>query len=386
MKIAIFTDSFYPGKNGVTTSILNFCQELSKRNHKIFICAPSAKDKQVFVNDSNIHIEWLPSVKSLVYPDLRLGALTPRSLLKLRQFKPDIIHVQTPLFIGGEGILAAWHLKKPLIYTFHTFSGDSQGLKIFRINRPIRLIEDSLWNFEKRFCKSADIVICPTNFVKKALQKHGFKNQLKVIPTGIKIDRSQICLKNKNNLKREYNLKGKIILGVGRLGREKNWEFLLAAFSYLHKIDKNYTLALIGGGPAEKKLRLLSEILKVNHHVRFLGEIKHHHLINKAIYQVGDIFTMPSEFETQGMVTLEAMMFGLPIVAVRSKGSAELVDKYGLLVSAKEKDFGETMLKILKGKKLQEKYRQKSLQRAQQYSIDKTTDLLEKTYQSLIKA
>lgn len=385
MKIAFFTDSFYPASNGVTSSILNFSEELLKRGHKILIFAPNLRGNGLPIENKNIEVVRLPSVKSYIYPDFRIGAPTPRSFWKLRKFNPDIIHVQTSLFVGGEGMISARLLKKPLVYTFHTFFMDQEGLKIFGLNKGRSLMEKSLWKYEKNFCAKAEIVICPTEYVKKTLERQGFKNNLKIIPSGIKID-SLENKANKEELKKRFNLKGKIILGVGRMSKEKNWEFLLSAFSYIvNDLKKNYSLVLIGSGPYQKKLEILTEILEIREKVKFLGEIEHNELIKEGLYSIGDVFAMPSQFETQGLVTLEAMAFGLPVVSLKSKGSTEIVRGVGILETNDEKKFAGTLVRILEDNNLRKKLEENSKGRACDFSIAKLTEELEKTYIKLLR-
>lgn len=379
MKISFFTDTTFPSINGVSACIDLYSRTLAERGHEIIIFAPKPKSgEDVVVGHKNISIVLLPSVKALFYPEVRIGAPTPRSFLKLRKFNPDIVHVHSNFLIGGEGVLGAKLLNIPLIYSFHTYFMEPEGLKVINLNKNTKVIEKGLWHFAKEFCKGADAVICPTKFVEKDLRAQGFKNLIQVIPTGIDVNIDQS--RNNKILKKKYDLHGKIILGVGRLSREKNWETLLSAFHNLYQKGFRYTLVLIGSGPAEEELRFFTRVLGVEHRVRFLGKFDHDRLINEKIYTIGDVFVMPSTFETLGVVTLEAMSFGLPVVGVRSRGTTELVKGCGILVGNDEKDMARGISKVLENESLSRDLSIKSLEKAKMFDSKKLTERLEKIY------
>lgn len=383
MRIAFFIDAFLPYTSGVSVSVTNSSIALAKRGHKIIIFAPApARGVEKPYINNNVKVEWLPSLKTF-YPDLRIGAPTPKSFIRLKKFNPDIIHVHTPLLIGGEGIVGARILKKPLVFSFHTYFMDPESFKIVGIQRRVKIVEKALWDFTRKVSKSADVIIVPTKFVAGDLKRHKFPNRIEIIPTGIDLRRFSIDEKRKHELKRDLDLEGKIILGVGRLSYEKAWDFLLSAFQILYQRGERCTLVLIGKGPAEEQLRFLARILGIDHRVRFLGEIPNNKLIDKGYYMISDVFAMPSDFETQGVVTLEAMGFGLPIVALKSKGTIDLVGKYGILVKKSEKDFARVLRKVLSDSKLAQQLSQRSLSRAQDFSLENSTKKLEEVYLSV---
>lgn len=384
MKIAFFSDSFFPHLSGVTVSLYNFSQALVKRGHQVLIFAPHPDKKRPKPKlPSKLKIEWLPSIKSF-YPDLRIGAPTPRSFLKLKRFDPDLIHVYTPFLIGGEGIVGAKLLKKPLVYTFNTYYMDPETFKIFGIKRRLKPIEKALWSYERRITKSAKVIIAPTQFVADDLKKHHFPSRVEVVPTGINLARVGKKKADQRRLKHVHDLHGKIILGVGRISEEKNWEFLLSVVHYLYQREKRYTLVLIGKGPAEEELRFLARILKLEHRVRFLGAIPYDELIDGGYYCIGDVFAMPSTWETQGLVTLEAMAFGLPIVALKSKGTISLVGKSGLLVKEQVNNFSMAIDKVLSNSGFAKKLSKQSSRRAQDFCIKRLSAKMEEVYKSVL--
>jgi len=383
MRIAFFTDSFLPYLSGVSVSLGNFSKALVKRRHELLVFAPHPGKENDSKRDKRIKVEWLPSLKTF-YPDFRIGAPTPKSFIKLKRFNPDVIHVHTPLLIGAQGVLGAKLLNKPFVFSFHTYYMDPESFKVFGIKKRIKRLEKTLWDFTKKFTKNAEVIIAPTDFVANDLKKRKFLNKIEILPTGIEIERFIRDERRKEELKKELDLHGKIILAVGRLSHEKGWDFLLESFKFLYERGKRYTLVFIGGGPAEEHLRLLARLYRVEHRVRFLGEIAYDELIDRSYYTIGDVFAMPSDFETQGLVTLEAMGFGLPIVALKSKGTVDLVDDYGILVRKGEKEFARTLERVLTSSELRRELSKKSLKRARDFSLDKLTNRLEKVYKSVL--
>lgn len=260
----------------------------------------------------------------------------------------------------------------------------ADGLKIFGINKPIKTIEKALWSFTRAFTKGVDVIIVPTMFVAKDLKKHQFKNRIEVLASGIEQRFFFQNEKKKQQLKKELDLSGKIILGVGRLSQEKSWEFLLGAIKILYEWGVKCTLVLIGSGPSQNNLNFLAKALGIEHRVRFLGEIPYKQLISRGYYRLGDVFAMPSSYETQGIVTLEAMGFGLPVVTIKSRGTIDLVGKHGLLVGRNENDFAKAIQKVLTDDDFSQYLSRESIKRANDFSLVKLTKKLEEIYQSCL--
>ncbi len=383
MRIAYFSDTFFPAINGVSSSIFNSIQGLAQLGHKILIIVPNNKDKSIMDKfHKNITIVWEPSISS--YSDLRIGIVKPTTLLLVKKFKPNIIHVHSNLFLGGTGVMVAKLLKIPIIYTFHTYFMDPEAFKVVGINRDLKFLQDNLWAFARIFSRGANVIICPTDFVKKDLIEHRFTNRLEVIPSGINLPDLNNLSNKKEKIRKIFNIQGQTILGVGRLSKEKNWELLFDVFSKLIKKKNNIKLIIIGGGVMLKALRNRAKLLKIEKQVLFVGKIPHSELINDNYYLLGDIFVMPSSFETQGMVTLEAMSFGLPVIGVHSKGTISLVQNTGILVKPDVDILVDKIQQVFENKILFEDLSAKSLIRAKQFSTPAIIKKLENVYRSLL--
>jgi glycosyltransferase involved in cell wall biosynthesis len=261
----------------------------------------------------------------------------------------------------------------------------AEGQKGFGLHRHSQIIEKGLWQFTKSFCKSCQMIIAPTDSVAKDLKQQKFTNRISVLPAGIDLSLVERNGQRKKTLKEQLDLKGLIILGVGRISREKDWELLLGAMARLYMRKKRYTLVLIGKGPYEDELRFLARTLGIEHRVRFLGEIPHQDLIKDGYYQIGDVFAMPSSFETQGLVTLEAMAFGLPIVGVKAAGTVDLIKSTGLFSKKSEEDLADKLNQILEDVSLRHRLSKQSLLKANDFGLDKIVVQLEAVYLNLLR-
>lgn len=328
MRIAFYTDSFYPYVSGVATAAVNLAQNLAEAGHDIFIQAPEPKKPtDTSFLHKNIHMNFCPAIDVLIYPDFRLGTGLPLSLQKIRTFDPDIIHIHTPLTFGLEGILTAKALKKPVVQTFHTYFMDPDAMKLFGIynKRVASVIENGGWRFHRGVSRFIDATIAPSEFVAKDLIKEKTPGEIFLCP---------------NMLEKDAFLEPKKIptdrlptlIFVGRLSVEKRIHLLLKTVAELKKKGLLFPLVLIGDGPEREKLFKLSFDLGISSQISWKGKIPHHELIAKGLYQTGDIFFTLSHFETFGYTTAEAMAQGLPVLATRSRANKEIIGRGGVVV------------------------------------------------------
>lgn len=328
MRIAMYTDSFYPSINGVSTAIVNLATTLANAGHDIFIQAPRFPEElDLSFLPANIEVHFVKSIPIKVYPDNRIGSGLPLSLQAIRRFKPDLIHIHTPLSIGIEGALIAKALRVPSISTFHTYFMNEDVIRIVGIHNHqlLKLIQRGGWRFNTSFCNRFDGLIAPTKSVAEDLREHGINKPI-FVASNI-LDESVYAPRANppgNKLTK--------LLYVGRLSKEKRIDITLHALAKLLETDPNYEFILIGDGPDRHHLFDLSVQLGIAPAVTWYGPVDHAKLINDHLYHLGDIFVVSSKFETQGLSTLEAMAHGLPVVAIRSDANFEVIGQGGLVV------------------------------------------------------
>ena len=312
MRILYITGSYLPYLSGVTVSIKNFKHELEKLGHEVVLLAPQTSGFQDF--EPNV-IRYpalpIPFFKDFSVP---LPFLSPKVFLGFFREKFDLVHVHHPFYIGSFARLIAGAKKIPLVFTYHT-RYDSEFFGFLKS----RLVKKFVVNWVNNFCRKTELVIANSKFTEKYLRERDKSLSVVVIPDGIeKLPKTKTSRKE---FLKEFDLPGDavICLSVGRLSREKNFEFAIKAFALL---PENFFLLIIGSGLYEKKLKEFAVQNGVFSRVLFLGKRPQEKL--GWFYQNADVFVYPSFSETQGLVVFEAGSFGLPIVTVNSDLSDEV--------------------------------------------------------------
>lgn len=388
MKIAFFTDTFLPQVNGIATSLANQAQKLGEREHEVLIFTPKVDDiKRKTFKAKNVTIINLPAVPSFVYTELKIGVFgLPKVMNTLTKFQPDIIHLHSALTVGMDAVLASKILKKPLVGTVHTFISDSDYLRLFKYKLAVKLLDKVSQRYLNFLFGQCDVVVAPSKMLVQELNGNGFKKTVSYLPNGMILSKPKLLSNTaKNNLRKQYGLKEKVVLHFGRLSYEKNIDMLIKAFFLITRKHSDVSLLIIGDGPATKSLKKLTTKLDLEDRITFTGFIDHDALISCGILSLGDLFATASTMEVQPMAILEAMLFGLPIVGVKQAGLIELVSSNGFLVRpGSTKELSEKMEKILYDPPTAAKMREESFRLIKLHSIDKTIDTLEKLYQNLI--
>ncbi len=387
MKIAIFSDVFFPNVNGVVTSLAHLMEELSARGHHILLVVPSIEPRTPFVH-KNVEVFYLPSVPAVLYPGVRTGLLSPRLLLKVKRFDPDVIHVVTPYTVGTMALLLSKLLGKPSIGIFHGYFMEPEYLKVVGITRGQKYVGSLIWQASKVFFDGCQVVVSPSEFVKTDLQKHGFKRPIVVCRNGLKPRHVKVSAKAQQEFKKKYHIqKDQVLMYVGRLSKEKNVETLLKVFAEVHKQLPAAQMVIVGGGPIKESLEQLAERLGVSKRVVFTGEIEHHLLLKSGAYELANVFVTCSTSEVQPMTIIEAMFAGLPLVIAKARGNIELVQGNGALVSAQQPlAFATKIVSILSDPAYQAKLSAASRKLAEQYTVQATADQYLTAYEKAIES
>ena len=321
LKVVMFTNNYLPFIGGVPISIERLRYGLSQLKDKILVVAPQYK-KQSADEKSVIRMPSLFSFgdkSEFRFANIFSGYVRKR----VKQFKPDIIHSHHPFWIGSVGVYMARRLKIPVVYTYHTRL-EHYAHFVFL---PGSLFRNIIAHFlVRRFANKCDSVIVPTQSTEEYLRMIGVKSSIYVQPTGIEFDRFQQRdealiqeLKAQQSINKET-----VFVSVARLSNEKNIDFMLEALALLkQQTDKKFRLLMIGDGHQRQRLQEKTKQLQLEQSVTFVGAVPPHEMPNW--YQLGDAFLFASQSETQGMVILEAMAAGLPVVAVRSSGIDDVV-------------------------------------------------------------
>ncbi len=318
MRIGIFTDTYPPYINGVSTSIVMLKGALEKLGHEVFIVTVNNENLSYKYEDDNKIIR-LPGIPIGIY-DYRLTGIYPvRVINKIKNWNLDVIHSQTEFGVGTFARLIAKQMNIPIVHTYHTMYEDyvhyiTKGY----FNGTSKKIVEYLTKF---YCdKTATELIVPT---KKAYDlfkdKYKVDRNVHIIPTGIEIDRfyrenfkiSQIL-----ELRRKLSIQEDdfVILFVGRLGKEKSVDVLIEGEKEIIKKHPNVKLLIVGDGPDMGHFKKMVKEYHLEKNVIFTGKVPYDDI--PLYYEAADLFATASKTETQGLTVIEAMAASLPVLAI----------------------------------------------------------------------
>lgn len=329
MRIAFFSDCFYPELSGIADSILTTGKELARQGHQVQFFVPRYSSKNysrlgapMTEPEVNGHL-GVTRFSSIGIPSPsgqgRLVVPTGLRVFSVRRFRPDVIHVQMPFGTGLEGVLAAKVMGIPLVGTDHTPIGE-----FTKRYGPLRgkLAVDASIAYDTWFYNHCDFLSSPTRFIFESLP--GLREDLPraAISNPIRTELFRSAAK-KATLKRKYGLSDFTLLFVGRLAAEKNIDVLLRAAAAAARHIPELNVVITGSGPEQERLLRLSAELGLAEKVKLTGFVPE--AILPEIYTASDVFVMPSSAETQSIATMQAMLCGLPVIAARAWGLKEYV-------------------------------------------------------------
>ncbi len=375
LNIAFYTDSYLPAVDGVVTSMLNFKAELERRGHNVYVFT-SGKPGQRRMRGVTVY----PSMAFKPYPQYSVALFPFTSASKLKERRIDIIHAQTPFVMGFAGLMAARFGKYPIVSTFHTMVNNKSVIdQYYPRNKGLKdFTKKYVWMYTKFFYIKSNMTIAPSESIRRYLAKHGINNTA-VVPNSVDVKRFSEKVQGASMRKRMGARKNdKVVLYLGRISREKRLDVMLKACKMLAKKDKNIRFVFGGRGPAESLYKSMAERLGVQDRVSFLGFVKDEDL--PKVYAASDAFCMPSTFETQGIVCLEAMATGKPVVGADYLALKELIKNGRNGERFSPGDHAGCADRLEKVLNNPEAYRRNAINTAREFSIEKTTDKLLETY------
>lgn len=344
MKILFISDVYFPRVNGVSTSIRTFVEQMQNLGHEVHLIAP---DYQVATQDE-AWIKRIPARSIYFDPEDKLMKYgqAMKLLPELEKEKYDIIHVHTPFVAHYLGLKLARKLNIPCLETYHTFFEDY--LHHYLPWVPSFMARGMARMISKQQCNAVDAIVAPSNPMLDVLRTYGVKVAAEVIPTGLQSHSFKAADGKAFREKYGIELDRPMLLYVGRVAFEKNIDFLLGVAAVLSAERSDILLVVTGEGPAEASLHKLAKKLNIEKNVKFIGYLDRNTELN-ACYQAADVFVFASKSETQGLVLLEAMAQGTPVVAIAELGTASiLVEGKGALISTENTlEFAEKVHQLL---------------------------------------
>ena len=377
----MFINYYTPSKGGMETSVINLSKGLEKAGHEVFIFAPeypNYKDKE-----KNIF-----RYKSIRFNHGGYFYVIPIPIFSkmeevVKNLDLDIIHSHQPYSLGNEALKFSKKFNIPLVFTYH--------IKYEDYSHYIPLVPSSISKKYIRkitvgYSNKCDAVISPSTAIKKLLEDHGIKAPVKIIPSGINIDNFQNDTGKKTEIRQKYQIKQNEIMLITacRLTKEKNLEFLIRSFAKIIEKQKNVKFMIVGDGAVKKNLKKIAEELGIKDSIVFTGLVDRTSIVD--LYQASDIFVFASKTETQGLVAVEAMAAGNPVVAIKASGIEDIVKEGedGSLTSESEDEFSQSVLKIVSNNDLRSKMSAQAKINSKRFSIEPWVEKVTMLYEDLI--
>ena len=339
MRIGIFSDTYIPQINGVSTSIEMLRKGLEKKGHKVYIVTVNPDNLKYIKEDRVLRIPGVP----IGIFDYRLTSIYPaRAIKTIKSWNLDVIHSQTEFGIGTFARIIAKQYNIPLVHTYHTMYEDyihyiTKGY----FQKTGKKIVEHLTLF---YCDTtATELIVPTKKTYDLFkEKYKVKRNVHIVPTGIEVEKYSKKYSDEviEELKEKIGIKKEDInlIFVGRLGLEKSVDFLINNHKNIVKKHPNCNLIIIGDGPERENLEKLVKKNKLENNVFFTGKVPLSDI--GMYYHLGSIFVTASKTETQGLTVLEALAASLPVVAIKDESFIDPIkDNYNGYLFTDDKDY-----------------------------------------------
>ncbi len=306
MRIAIFTETFLPKIDGIVTRLRHTIEHLQRSGDQVLVFCPEGGLKEY----KGAKIQGVSAIPLPLYPELKLAIPRPTLRKALEKFQPDLIHVVNPAILGLGGIYYAKVLDIPLIASYHTH------LPQYLHHYGVGALEGLLWELLKLAHNQAQLNLCTSSVMVKELVNHGIE-RVDLWQKGVDTEMFQPHLASNMMRSRlsQGNPEHPILLYVGRVSAEKQIEEIKPVLEAI----PNAHLAIIGNGPHREAL----EAHFAGTRTHFVGYLQGLELA--SAYASADAFIFPSRTETLGLVLLEAMAAGCPVVAAASGGIPDIV-------------------------------------------------------------
>ncbi len=365
MQIAFYTNHYLPVISGVVRSVNAYRQALTELGHNVFVFAQEDdyRDKEPFI---------------FRYPSLSLPGpvdvpavfpISPYIDWLLPSLKLDVIHTHHPVILGQVAAYKAKKLDLPLVFTFHTQYREYTHYVPLPQEAVQEFLKETIHDWLKNFMRRCQHIVVPSqSMLELLLNEYGLDSNYTVIPTGIDLKPYQQADGAGIRAKHGWN-DSTLMISIGRLSKEKNWRFLLQSAAMTMQTHPKLEVVLLGDGPERKNLERYAVELEIRDKVHFIGYVPYEEVPNYL--RAANFFGFASTAETQGLVTMEAMAAGLPVVAVDASGTRDIVQHgvQGFLVDQDVEAFSQAVDQLLVSPGLYENFKQGACNRAADFEI-----------------
>jgi glycosyltransferase involved in cell wall biosynthesis len=385
MRIAFYSDNLYPELSGIADTIVTTGKELLKRGHQVVYAGPYysprdwAKANRPYPRSPQEDaIDGMPVVRLHSYPmrpsptgQSRFVIPTGESLAFMRDFKPDLIHTQSPYGTGLEAARIARRLGVPLVGTNHTDVTDFYPIGTRTLMR----------RWDARYYNRCVLVAAPYGRLIERMREVGFTKPAEVIPNPADLHEfTAPSPSERADAKKALGAEGLVLLYVGRLGVEKRVDVMLRAMPLLLREFPTLTFIATGHGAARAGLERLARQLGITSRVRFTGFVSRAALGH--IYRAADLFGMTSTSDSQSLALMQAYASGLPAVCARARGLPDYTPSdCGFLVEPNNpEEFAAASAGLLRERELRERMGRAAVHFVSQFSPEVIAAKWEETY------
>ena len=368
MRIALFTETFLPKVDGIVTRLRHTVEHLQRNGDQVLVVCPEGG----LTEYKGAQICGLSAMPLPLYPELKLAFPRPTIRGVLEDFKPDIIHVVNPAFLGISGIYYAKSFNLPLVASYHTH------LPQYLQHYGLGALEGFLWEILKGIHNQAQLNLCTSTAMVQELVNHDIEN-VDLWQRGVDTEMFQPHLASTKMRSRlsQGHPEDPLLLYVGRVSAEKEIDYIKPVLESI----PNARLAIVGDGPHREALESHFSGTKTH----FVGYL--HGLELASAFASADAFVFPSRTETLGLVLLEAMAAGCPVVAARSGGIPDIVTDgvNGYLFEPKDSQgLIEATKRLLAATEERETLRADAREEAERWGWAAATRQLQNYYQSVV--
>ncbi len=361
MRIGLFSDTYVPQVNGVAVAVNHLAGELERMGHEVYVFCPRVHRR----HRDRPNVIRFPAIPFIFQREHRVAfAIPTRAVRILRRL--EIVHSHTEFSLGALALWTSRVYRLPHVHTYHTHYVAYRHYLPPPFRPPKRITEALIASF----CNRCDAVTVESRAIEEELLRYGVKVPIYRYPFGV--DLRLFGRPKVHDLRRDIGLPedAVVALYVGRLAREKNLLFLLEAFAEAAERRDDLYLVMVGGGPFTRELLRHRERLGLSRRVFLPGYVERERLVD--YYRDADVFVFASKTETLGLVVIEAMAAGLPVVCLGEMGVTETVvdEVSGIFAPEDPPSFAVAILEVLEDRSLYERLREGALRRARELSTE----------------
>ncbi|HHD56518.1 MAG TPA: glycosyltransferase family 4 protein, partial [Desulfobulbaceae bacterium] len=383
LRVAMFTNNYLPFIGGVPLSIDRLYRGLVRGGHRVKIFAPTYQQPWQDPPDGSVF--RCPGLLSLSVDSFPVANIFSRKIkTEFNKCDCELVHIHHPFWLGKKGLQLARKKNIPVVFTYHT--------RLEHYTHYIPLPGTALKNLVahfviKQFANRCDAIITPTASTEEYLRNLGVSALIETIPTGINLNEyADWSNEQVQELRSQYVAADeKLLVSVSRLAEEKNLDFLIDGLAKVkERCDTSFRCLLVGDGPEKGRLMDKVKRLGLAETIIFTGNLPPHEVVR--CYLAADLFVFASTSETQGMVLLEAMAGGCPVVAVRASGVYDLVKdgSNGFAVAESTGAWAARIITVMEDNRLLTAMSANSREFSENYSVEKITERVLRLYRRVL--